>query len=211
MALTGCTPTSPTPTSAPTTEPKPVDDPTAAPTPTPAELVVGGGGVELYDSEGTLIGSFIWSDETDDSLEVLELAFGPAPEPGLNPGDGGHYADYATYDFAGVIYYTAVNLEKPRDEYFAPATVQIDTGEPINGVRVLTTDGLRVGGTLDEVLALSPPLNYPHSLGTAYLVDPVDPAKVTQPDDFTDMVALIVDPDGTLMRIIAPYPSRYLF
>ena len=30
-------------------------------------------------------------------------------------------------------------------------------------------------------------------------------------DEATDMVAAIVDPDGTLMRIIAPYPSQIFF
>jgi hypothetical protein len=33
---------------------------------------------------------------------------------------------------------------------------------------------------------------------------------VTDPENSTDMVAAIVDGDGTIMRISAPYPSRSL-
>jgi len=47
--------------------------------------------------------------------------------------------------------------------------------------------------------------------GTAYLLDPVDASKIPIFDEFTDMVAILVDPDGTIMRIAAPYPSRQLF
>ena len=212
IGLTGCTTSAPvtTPTVAPTAE-EPAGSPTPEPEAVPAELVVRGAGVELYDSEGTLISSFVWADETADQLDVLELAFGPAPTPGTRTGDGTHYADYDSYDFMGFTYFTAMNLEKPRNEYFLPSSVQVDTGEPINGVSVRTLDDLTVGGELADVLAASPPLNYPDALGTAYLVDPVDPSKIPLLDDFTDMVAVMVDPDGTIMRIVAPYQSRQLF
>lgn len=211
IGLTGCA--TPVPSTTPTAAPA-VDEPSSTPAPepeaAPADLVVRGGGVELYDSEGALVGSFVWADETETALEVLELAFGPAPTPGLREGDGTHYADFATYDFMGFIYFTAVDLEKPRDQYFLPSIVQIDTGEPINGVSIRTVDDLAVGGDLAAVLAASPSLDYPDPLGTAYLLDAVDPSKVRLLDDFTDMVAVIVDPDGTIMRIVAPYQSRSL-
>jgi len=211
LGLAGCATPASTPTAAPVTEAPsstPTPEPVAAPV--PAELVVRGAGVELYDSEGTLIGSFVWADETADALEVLELAFGPAPTPGTRTGDGTHYANYDSFDFMGFSYFSANNLEKPRDKYFLPSSVQVDTGEPINGVSIRTLDDLTVGGELADVLAASPPLNYPHALGTAYLVDAVDPSKIPITDDFTDMVAAIVDPDGTIMRIVAPYQSRQL-
>ena len=210
VGLAGCA--SAAPVSTPTTAPPVVQpSPTATPEPVvPAELVVRGAGVELYDSEGTQIGSFIWADETADALEVLELAFGLAPTPGTRTGDGTHFADFDSYDFTGFIYFSANNLDKPRNEYFLPSTVQVDTGEPINGVSIRTLDELAVGGTLAEVLALSPAINYVEALGTAYLVDAVDPAKVLDLDHSTDMVAAVVDPDGTIVRILAPYQSRLL-
>ncbi len=214
IGLTGCATPAPasTPTAAPVTEtPSSTTTPEPVAAPVPAELVVRGAGVELYDSEGTLIGSFVWADETADQLEVLELAFGPAPTPGTRTGDGTHYANYDSYDFMGFSYFTATNLQKPRNEYFLPSSVQVDTGEPINGVSIRTLDDLTVGGDLADVLAASPPLNYPDALGTAYLVDAVDPSKIPIPDEITDMVAALVDPDGTIMRIIAPYQSRQLF
>jgi len=155
VTLVGCSTPAPvvTPTAAPVTSPSATPEPEAA---VPNELVVRGAGVELYDTDGTLVGSFIWADETETALEVLELAFGPAPAPGTRTGDGTHYADYDSYDFMGFIYFTATNLEKPRNEYFLPSSVQVDTGEPINGVRVRTLDQLAVGGTLADVLAASP-------------------------------------------------------
>lgn len=212
LSLTACA--APAPSSTPTAAPAaasatPSPTPTTPSAPVPAELVVRSVGVQLYDSAGTEIGAFAWADETATALAVLELAFGPAPVPSIRAGDGTHYADYEAYEFlGGFTYFTAINLEKPRAEYFLPATVQVDTGEPINGVNIRTADGLRVGGTLAQVQALSPPLNYPHALGTAYLVDPVDPSVVPDPENATDMVAAIVDGDGTIMRISAPYPSR---
>jgi len=210
LALVGCTPAPVSPAaSPPPAAESPSSAPSTEPDPVPAELVVRGGGVELYDSEDALVGSFIWADETAVALEVLELAFGPAPEPSIRTGDGTHYADYEAYEFlGGFSYFSAINLEKPRAEYFLPSSVQVDTGEPINGVSIRTVDGLQVGGTLADVQALSPALNYEHPLGTAYLVDPVDASVVTDPENATDMVAAIVDGDGTLMRISAPYPSR---
>ena len=212
LGLTGCT--APAPVSTPTAAPRaeaPSSTPSPEPEAAPADLVVRGGGVELYDSDGALVGSFVWADETGTALEVLELAFGPAPAPGTRTGDGAQFATYDSYDFMGFTYFTATNLEKPRNEYFLPSSVQVDTGEPINGVSIRTLDNLTVGGDLADVLAASPPLNYPDALGTAYLVDAVDPAKIPVLDDFTDMVAAIVDSDGTLVRIAAPYMSRWLF
>lgn len=209
LGLTGCASPVTTPTTAPTVV-EPSSTPSPEPEAVPAELVVRGGGVELYDSEGALVGTFIWADETETALEVLELAFGPAPPPGLREGDGTHYADFASYDFMGFIYFSAVGLEKPRNEYFLPSIVQVDTGEPINGVSIRTVDDLTVGGDLADVLAAAPSLDYPDPVGTAYLFDAVDPSKIALLDDFTDMVAVMVDPDGTIMRIVAPYQSRSL-
>lgn len=166
-----------------------------------------GAGIELYDSDGALLGSFVWADETEAALEVLELAFGPAPAPGLNLGDGTHYADYETYDFGGVLYFSAIGLEKPRDEYFLPATVQVDVAE-IGSVSIRTVDGIRVGGPGADVRALSPALDYPHAEGIAYLLDPVDASLVDVPDEATDMVAAVVGQADRVVRLIAPYPSR---
>jgi len=211
LGLAGCA--SPTPLSTSTAAP-PVIEPSATATPdpvVPSELVVRGGGVELYDSEGTQIGSFVWADETAVALEVLETAFGPAPVPSIRTGDGTHYADFEAYDFSGIIYFSAIGLEKPRVDYFLPSSVQVDTGAPINGVSIRTSAGLQVGGTLAEVLALTPPLNYPHPLGTSYLIDPVDPAVVSDLENATDMVAATVDAAGILRQISAPYLSRTFF
>lgn len=214
IGLTGCATPAPasTPIAAPATV-APSSTPTPQPTasPQPAELVVRGAGVELYDSEGTLIGSFVWADETADALEVLELAFGPAPTPYLRTGDGTHFANYDAYDFQGFVYFTATNLQKPRNEYFLPSSVQVDRNLPLNGVLIRTVDGLSVGGTLAEVLAASPPLTAPSALGTAHLFDAVDPAKIPILDDATDMVAVVVDVYDDITQILAPVQSRQLF
>lgn len=207
VALAGCSTPAPvvTPTAAaPAISPSVTPEPEVA---VPSELVVRGAGVELYDTDGTLVGSFVWADETEAALEVLELAFGPAPAPGLNLGDGTHYADYETYDFDGLLYFSAIDLGKPRNEYFLPATVQIDAAE-IDGVSIRTVDGISVGGPGADVRALSPALDYPHAEGVAYLLDPVDPSRVSDPEDATDMVAAVVGAADRVVRLMAPYPSR---
>ena len=210
VGLAGCATSSPAAVPSPTaTEAAP-----ATPTPdepVPADLVVRGSGVELYDSEGTLVGSFIWSDETVAALTVLELAFGPAPAPGFRAGDGTHVADFDTYDFGGIIYGTAAGLEKPRTDYFLPSWVEITSGVPINGVSIRTVDGLRVGDPLADVLALSPALTDPHPGGTSYKIDPVDPALVADLEQSTDMVSVVVDGAGIIAVIDAPRQSRTFF
>lgn len=165
-----------------------------------AGLVVRGGGIELYDSNATLIDSFLWSDETAEALAVLELAFGPAPVPGVREGDGSHYPDYDTYDFGGFVYGTAVGISKPRTEEFLPSWVNVTTRAPINGVSIYTVDGLHVGTPLEQVLALlaDPGLTRPAWQGTAYLFDPVDPTRNS------NTVSLVVDESGVVVLIDAP-------
>lgn len=208
LALSACAGPGPvaSPSAAPTMATA-TPTPSSAPDEGPAELVLRGAGVELYDSAGTLLGSFVWADETAVALAVLERAFGPAPAPVINQGDGTHYADYEVYDFSGVLYFSAVGLEKPRDEYFLPATVQVDVAE-IGSVSIRTVDGIRVGVPGADVLALSPALDYPHSEGIAYLLDPVDVSLVNDPQSATDMVAAVVGQADRVVRLIAPYPSR---
>ncbi len=184
---------------------------TAEPEAVPAEVVIGNRGVQLYDSTGAEIGAFAWADETATALAVLEQAFGAASPPTITPGDGTHFADYQVYAFAGgVTYYTAINLEKPRAEYHLPSSVVVEAPGPTGRVTVRTTDGVRVGGTLAEVLALSPPDSRPHSLGTLYLVDPVDPSLIGNPEESTDTVGVIVNGSGSVVRISAPYESNSL-
>jgi len=215
LALVGCS--TPTPASTPTAAPSPTPtetrsaEPTTEPEAVPAELAIGNRGVQLYDSDGAEIGAFAWADETTTALAVLEQAFGAAPAPTISPGDGTHFADYEVYTFpGGVTYFTAINLEKPRAEYHLPSTITIDGAGVINGITVRTTQGLQVGGTLAEVLAASPADSRPHSLGTLYLVDPVDAALIGNPEESTDTVGVIVNAAGTVVRISAPYESNPL-
>ncbi|MFM2352684.1 MAG: hypothetical protein RLZZ608_90 [Actinomycetota bacterium] len=214
LCLTGCAGPAPEAATSPTATPSTTPTPTPTPEdPVPADLVVRGLGVELYDSEGELVGSFIWSDETTTALSVLELAFGPAPAPGFQAGDGTHIADFDTYDFGGIVYGTAAGLTKPRTEYFLPSWVQVSTGSPINGVSISTIEGLHVGSPLADVLALSPDpaLTDPRPLGTSYLIDPVDPILAADPEQSTDMVSLVVDEAGAVVLIDAPRRSRTFF
>lgn len=186
-------------------------DATAEPEAVPAELAIGNRGVQLYDSDGAEIGAFAWADETTTALAVLEQAFGAAPTPTINPGDGTHFADYEVYTFAGgVTYYSAINLEKPRAEYHLPSSIIIEAAGPINGVAFRTTQGLQIGGTLAQVLALSPVDSSTHPLGTLYMLDPVDPSLIGDPENSTDTVGVIVNGAGTVVRIAAPYESNPL-
>ncbi len=177
----------------------------------PAELVVLNVGVQLYDSEGTEIGAFGWADEATRALQVLELAFGAPVSTGLIPGEGAHTADYETYTFeGGLTYYTAVNLGKPRNEFHTPAIVRVDPSTDDTGVDIQTPQGLQVGGTLAEVLALSPVANRPHILGTVYMIDPVDPSIVGAAEDSTDTIGIIVDGAGAIVEIMTPFPTNPL-
>ncbi|MFM2352685.1 MAG: hypothetical protein RLZZ608_91 [Actinomycetota bacterium] len=184
---------------------------TPEPEPVPAELVVLNVGVQLYDSAGTEIGAFAWADEAPRALEVLELAFGAPVSTGLIPGEGAHTADYETYTFeGGVTYYTAINLEKPRNEFHAPSIVRVDPSTDDVDVTIRTPQGLEVGGTQAEVLALSPVANRRHMLGTVYLIDPVDPSLVSAPEDSTDTIGIIVDAGGVIVQIMTPFPTNPL-
>ncbi len=218
VALTACTAPAPAPSAAPTTATSPTSA-ASTPTPTasadpvavPAELVVSTLGVQLYDSEGTEIGAFAWADEATTALAVLEIAFGAPSATALVEGDGTHIADYETYTYSGgFTYLSATNLGKPRSEFHLPSAVQIDTGSAINGVTVRTTRDLRVGGTLAQVLALSPVINRPHPLGTVYLLDPVDPSVIGDPENSTDTIGVIVNGSGAIVKIISPWESNPL-
>lgn len=130
LALSGCS--TPAPAASPTAGSagsSSTPSPTSTPEPeaVPAELVVLNVGVQLYDSEGTEIGAFAWADEPTRALDVLEVAFGAPVSTGLIPGDGTHTADYETYTFeGGLTYYTAINLEQPRNEFHTPSIVRVD-------------------------------------------------------------------------------------
>jgi hypothetical protein len=214
LALTACS--SPAPVATPSagaasSSSTPSPTPTPEPEAVPAELVVLNVGVQLYDSEGTEIGAFSWADEATRALDVLEVAFGEPVSTGLIPGDGTHTADYETYTFeGGLTYYTAINLEKPRNEFHAPSIVRVDPSTDDVGVTIHTPQGLEVGGTQAEVLALSPVANRRHMLGTVYMIDPVDPSLVSAPEDSTDTIGIIVDAAGVIVQIMTPYPTNPL-
>ncbi len=211
VALAGC---ASSPSAGPAAAPAPSSSaPSASPSPqveetSPAELVIRGWGVELLDDESDVMASFVWADAPDEALAVLEMAFGPAPDPYIEPGDGTHIADFESYDFGGLIYQTAL-IEKDREDYFLPSIIRITSSGPVNGVSLAAPGGLAPGDSLDRALALEPAdrRDYFPEGHEALLFDPVDPASFGEEAGGTDTVAALVDPSGIVVELRAPFPS----
>jgi len=210
LMITGCASAAPTGSAAaPPTGSTP--SPSASPQeeqPAPAELVVRGWGVELLDQESEVMASFAWDDAPDDALALLELAFGPAPDPYIERGDGTHIADFEVYDFGGLVYQTAL-IEKDREDYFLPSIIRVTASGPLNGVRLAAPGGLAAGDSLEFALALEPVDRRDHvpEGHEALLFDPVDPAALGEEAGGTDTVAALVDPSGVVVELRAPFPS----
>lgn len=215
LALTG---RASSPPAGPAAAPQPSSSaPSESPSPeveeqSPAELVVRGWGVEILDEESDVMASFVWADAPDDALAILEMAFGPAPDPYIEPGDGTHIADFESYDFGGLIYQTAL-IENHREDYFLPSVLRITASGPLNGVRLAAPGGLAPGDSLDSALALEPTdrRDYFPEGHEALLFDPVDPASFGEEAGGTDTVAALVDPSGIIVELRAPFPSSVGF
>lgn len=215
LCLAGCasatgtaTSTSERPTSSASSTPSVEEDVD----PVAAELLLHGWGVEVVDAEGDVLGDFEWADPPAESLEVLELALGEAPEPFVTPGDGAHIADFDTYEFDGAVYSSA-RLDVDRDDYFLPAILTVTSSSLPTGVAVRTPGGLRFGDTIEAARGKSPAAEQPYfpEGHTALLFEPVDPAALGDSGEGTDTVGAVFNGAGMMVELRAPFPSFVAF
>ncbi|MCD2442728.1 hypothetical protein LQ757_10630 [Agromyces sp. SYSU K20354] len=214
VALTGCAaaaagPSTPSPTAVVT------ETPTPAPEPVAAEIVVSGVGFTLVDTAGETVFTHAWADEVAPAVAALTGAFQSEPTMSLRDGSGGHFADFDLYTWGAFTLGDAVDLEKPRADYFLPSLVEVTEPE-VAGITVVTSSGFAVGSTVAAVSEVEPLVREARDADDyfEYRVDPEDPALVPPAPggETTDMVGLQADAtDTTITLLKAPVLSYYPF
>ncbi len=218
-ALTACAPTSsgparPTPAStAPASTPAPTPDQG----PSAAAVVVDGDGFDVVDTAGVVVFEHAWADEVDPAVAALTDAFGSVAETSFEDGDDTHVADYDVYTWGGFALGDAVGLEQPREDYFLPSWVRVETAA-VGDVAIRSRSGLGVGSSVAEVAAVEPVVREQADAATpaVYRIDAADPSltleQLSPPADPTDMVGLVADAaDAVIVRLAAPELSWYPF
>ena len=185
LALAGCS-----------TPAEPVDSPSpsasetvTAPDPTPVSLVISLDAVSVVNDDGTTAASAPFTDG-EAVLALLGEYFGETPE-GVENTEG---YPITGYDWGGVSLAVV-------DGGGASISTQVTDFE---GLAILTTDGIAVGSTRDEVLALDPfvgaPFDgdgdgQPDSLGLEAEVNPDVESLELPGEPGTDFVLVVFDGD----------------
>lgn len=211
VALAGCAATPAAPATPPPSGTPAASSATPEPAePETAEIVVDGSGFSLVDTHGSTTFTHVWADEVAPAVAALTDAFGADPVMSLRDGSGGHYADFDLYTWGDFTLGDAVDLEKPRADYFLPSLVEVVAPE-VEGIAVRSASGPTVGSPVSEVAAITPLVHD----GLEYRVDPEDPSLVPVTDpgqDITNMVGLRADEsDTTIVMLKAPMLSYYPF
>jgi hypothetical protein len=136
LVLAGCAPGIPT---GPTAEPQPTESSTPEPS-GPAAVVLSLDGIAVQDATGTVLQSATFEDP-DAALALIGSLLGSTPTPTEYPEFGSR-----TYEWPGVLFGVT------SDEFSWFRSEAADLG----GVPLQTTDGIHLGSTRAEVLALSP-------------------------------------------------------
>lgn len=207
------TPSSPaTPTSAPvTTTPTPAPTPTIA-APVAAEVVMAATGFTIVADDGSSLLAFRWRDDVGPAVAALTEAFGAEPELGVQPGDGTHFPDYTSYDWAGFTLYDMVFVEgdKPRDEYSMPTWISIRANE-VAGVAVAPEFALAIGAPADAVRSNGPDDEWPMpGDGAVRFVFDIDRTDFLSPDGAVEDLSYSVFADaeegsGVIDILYRPY------
>lgn len=197
LILSACTGT-PAPTASPTGGAAPTPTPTAEPE--SYDLVVEAERFVVTDAAGDVELEWAWADDPATIVDDLTDLFEFEPSHEVVTGDGTHIADFDRYAWDGFVLAIA-QLERPRGDYFLPSYVEIRAAS-VGEVEFATGDGLTVGSTVDEVLAVSPPVQEPYwQGGRSYLVDPSEP-ELLGTDEPTRMVSLVSDTAETAIVLL---------
>ena len=152
--------TSPAPTPE-ATLPPPVETPTPPPPAPPAapvvkKIVVTTDGLQLLAKNGDVLDEFAyfaddWEQEGEDAIEALSDAFEQEPE--VTPVESSpHFSAYFETDWDGFIIFDIGGGPTLKNDMAFMADV---TARTVNGVRIETGDGVRIGTPLHEVEALA--------------------------------------------------------
>jgi hypothetical protein len=183
LGVVGCTgpsSASPSGTLAPSPTASPAPTPTPTPTPEPeaaGSIVVRAGGFDIVGESGTVLFRHDWPDEVAPAVAELSEVFESEPAVGERQGDNTHFPDYRLYEWSGFELRDAVDLQRPRDEYFASSGVDIDVAA-VNGIDLVTESGLRVGSTFDEVAAAGYVDKFVNGESTSFLLSDEDGSQL---------------------------------
>ncbi|MGN8551122.1 UNVERIFIED_CONTAM: hypothetical protein OHV15_00870 [Microbacterium sp. SLM126] len=199
-ALVGCT-TAPAPSAtgeaapsrAATAEPTPT--PTPTPTPEAADaIVIRVDGFDIVTESGTVLFSHEWPDEAAPAVAELTEIFGSEPTTQDTSTGNTHFPDYREYTWSGFQFDDAINLERPRDQYFRSTGVHVNVAE-VNGIAVVAEPGVGVGSTYEQALAASID-HYAHDRSSTFLLAESDTGGglVLDGDNATQLITVISAP-----------------
>jgi hypothetical protein len=117
-------------------------------------VVVRGDGFDIVAESGTVMFSHDWPDEIPAAVAELTEIFGSEPVVTETSTGNTHFPDYREYSWPGFQLDDAISLQRPRDEYFRSSGVYVTVAD-VNGIEVVTAQGLAVGSTYDDAAAVS--------------------------------------------------------
>lgn len=156
LLLLGCSSPAATPSASPTSAPSASASPEPAVEP---ELVVSLDGISFTDDDGTTTAEYA---DSDALLALLEEATGELPEPEPVEGMESYDVEMEAYVWDGLRVLSDVSGE-------SPASIAVTAAE-VEGIPVMTEEGLHVGSTRADLL----------DAGAWALVDEEDAATATE-------------------------------
>lgn len=157
-------------------------------------MVLRADGFDIVAESGAVMFSHDWPDEIPATVAELTEIFGSEPVITVSKTGNTHFPDYREYSWPGFQLDDAISLERPRDEYFRSSGVYATAAE-VNGIEVVTEQGLAVGSTYDEAAALS--IDQSSSDGrTSFLIAETDDGGflAVSGEDSTSLIARVLAP-----------------
>ncbi len=158
LALSGCTPGTPTPSATPSSAtPAAIATPTPTPTPTPvapvaASVVVTATSISVLDAASTVIVDIPYTSNGDTAADQLAVALGATPVETVR--SGGSCARPGTeYDFGGLKVDGAGTITMYPPAIFS---VHVTSSTTAAGVSILGPSGVQVGMAATDVVAAIP-------------------------------------------------------
>lgn len=154
--LTGCGVPELVPVASATPEPLPT---VAAPAePVVASVAIGGLAFSTLDADGAVIDTVEYSGEAEAAMDVLNDAFGAAPELTKQETDNSCVAEAWIADWSDAFYLSYDTVALPPGQIFAVAA----KAPTVNGVTIATPDGVAVGASLADLQASIPGVHSTH-------------------------------------------------
>lgn len=156
LALSGCTPATPTPSATPSSAmPSAIATPTPTPTPVApvaASVVVTATSISVLDAASTVIVDIPFTTNGDTAADQLAVALGATPVETVRTGTNCARAG-TEYDFGGLRIDGAGTITTAPPAVFS---VHVDTAATATGVAIAGPAGVQVGKALADVVAAIP-------------------------------------------------------